>query len=85
MAETHRNNSGSKQAQHLKDHLRFVERHIEEIDAETQQYLSENARLRGLVFVIGKIVKETGLLNECLSNDMNSSQNHASSLGSETT
>ncbi len=37
------------QVLHLKDQVRLAERHIGEIDADTQQYIAGYARLRNLV------------------------------------
>ena len=47
------------QAQHLFDHVKLAERHIDEVDSETQQYVAEVQRLRELVLSLGKRIRET--------------------------
>ena len=37
------------QARRLHDHVRLAERHVDEVDSESQQYAVEGARLRELV------------------------------------
>ena len=46
------------QAQHLKDHVRLVERHIDEIDVEKSQAVTDNARRKSINANLGQKLRE---------------------------
>ena len=46
------------QSQHLKDHVRLAERHIDKVGTERQQYATENARLRAKILSMEKRIRE---------------------------